>query len=498
MPKIILCTLNARYIHTALGLRYLKANLGELEEQAVIREFTLDMRPLDIAEKLLAEEPRIIGFGVYIWNVEQTRQLIAVIRQLRPEIHIVLGGPEVSHEWQGQTITRLADYLICGQGDLEFARLCQALLRGDPPPGRVIEATMPPLEQLQLPYRLYDDEDIANRVIYVEASRGCPFKCEFCLSALDKTAWPFPLEPFLDQLDRLYRRGVRHFKFVDRTFNLDPRTGSRILGFFLDRLDPDLFLHFEMIPDRLPGALKEILPRFPAGTLQFEVGIQSLNPEVQQRISRRQDNRRSAENLAWLRDHTQAHIHADLIFGLPGEDVDSIAHGFDRLLAMRPHEIQLGLLKRLRGSPIIRHTEAWGLRFNPNPPYEILCSSSIDFPTMQRLARFSRYWDMIANSGRFRSTLPLILGDSPFARFMALSDWLYAATGQVHRIALKRLFQLLRQGSITLGVDPDSLHTALAADFAHSGLKGALPSGATIAGRDAQSHRHARRQARHR
>ncbi|WP_034435212.1 B12-binding domain-containing radical SAM protein, partial [Candidatus Contendibacter odensensis] len=354
MPTILLSTLNARYFHSALGLRYLLANMGELQADTAIREFIINQRPLDIAESLLAEQPAIIGFGVYIWNVVETTQVVALLKQVQPDLTIVLGGPEVSHEWEQQPIVALADYLITGQADWAFASLCQRVLAGEPPAEKIIAAESPLLDQLTLPYQFYTDEDIAHRLIYVEASRGCPFRCEFCLSALDQTAWPFPLEPFLAELQALYQRGVRHFKFVDRTFNLNSKTGARILDFFLERLDERLFLHFELIPDHLPEALKTRIVQFPPGALQFEIGVQTFNPVVQALISRQQNNGKTEENLRWLRQHTPAHLHADLIAGLPGEDVASFAAGFNRLVALDPHEIQVGILKRLRGTPITR------------------------------------------------------------------------------------------------------------------------------------------------
>ncbi|MGB2680583.1 MAG: cobalamin-dependent protein, partial [Candidatus Competibacter sp.] len=246
MPSILLSTLNARYFHSSLGLRYLRANMGELQADTALREFIITQRPLDIAEALLSARPRIIGFGVYIWNVAETAQVIAALKKIRPEIVIVLGGPEVSYEWEEQAIVALADYVIAGPADLTFASLCRRLLTNDPPAEKVIASAPPPLDQLVLPYRLYNDEDIAHRLIYVEASRGCPFKCEFCLSALDKTAWPFSLEPLLMELGSLHERGVRQFKFVDRTFNLNAKISARILDFFLERLDERLFLHFEL------------------------------------------------------------------------------------------------------------------------------------------------------------------------------------------------------------------------------------------------------------
>jgi radical SAM superfamily enzyme YgiQ (UPF0313 family) len=475
MPTILLATLNARYIHSALGLRYLHANMAELAGRTAIREFTIAQRPLDIAEALLGEQPQILGLAVYVWNARECEELVGLLKQLAPELTIILGGPELSYEWQEQAIVAQADYLITGQADLAFAALCRQLLAGKPPAERIIHAAVPHPDQLVLPYELYSDEDIAQRVVYVEASRGCPFRCEFCLSALDKTAVPFALREFLAAMERLHQRGLRHFKFIDRSFNLKIEHSRAILEFFLERLDEKLFLHFELIPDRLPEALRELIARFPPGSLQFEIGIQSLNPEVQQRIDRKQDMGRSVENLRWLREHSHAHLHVDLIIGLPGEDMASFGQGFDQLQALNPHEIQLGLLKRLRGAPIVRHSEAFEMRYMPMAPYTVLTTSAIPFDEMQRLARFARYWDLVANSGRFSQSLPLLLGSQPFAHFMRFSDWLYQSTGQTHKIQLEKLFNLIHQALTELfQLAPETVEGALLADYQRSGHKGRL------------------------
>jgi radical SAM superfamily enzyme YgiQ (UPF0313 family) len=498
---IILTTLNAKYIHASLGLRYLYANLEELQSQAEICEYTINSRPIDIAEKLLEQSPKIIGFGIYIWNCQETLSVIAQIKAISPNTIIILGGPEVSYETEKQEVCQLADYVITGAADKSFYQLCKSILADQRPHRKVLNSKPLQLADLNLPYELYSDEDLKQRVMYIEASRGCPFKCEFCLSALDKTSYPFELERFLTAMDNLFQRGARHFKFVDRTFNLKIKTTLQILDFFLERLDDDLFLHFEVIPDHLPEKLKDKLKLFPAGSLQFEVGIQTFNETVQTLISRKQNNKKSQDNLKWLRENTNAHIHADLIFGLPAETLETFSDSFDQLYLCKPHEIQMGILKRLRGSPIIRHTQAFDLRFDPLPPYSILSNSTVNFFTMQRVNRFARYWDMIANSGRFSNSLCHLLADKPFQRFLRLTDWLFEQTGQTHKINLKRLYELVAQACENLFPEiHDDLIEAMAIDYERSKLKGSFNLLALSQGKQAQTTskvKHSSRQQRH-
>src|SRR5882724_474526 len=451
MADIVLATLNAKYIHTAFGLRYLLANLGELRGRATLLEFDINQRPIEIAEAILAQSPRILGLGVYIWNVAPTTELVSALKRIQPELIIILGGPEVSYEYEHQPIVQQADYTITGEADLKFAEVCRGLLdeKREPhphltpalsppsegaergkiarPAQKIISAEIPTLDRLVAPYELYTADDIAHRVIYVEASRGCPFTCEFCLSSLDIPVRQFPLPGLLANLEELLNRGVRQFKFVDRTFNLNLSTSQALLKFFLDRYRPGIFVHFEMIPDRLPAALRAIIAHFPAGALQFEVGIQTFNPQVSQLISRRQDYDRLADNFHFLRQHTGVHVHADLIAGLPGESLESFGEGFDRLIALGPQEIQVGILKRLRGTPITRHDAEWEMVYHEHPPYEIMRNKLLDFAALQRLRRFARYWDLVGNSGNFISTTPLLWrgGESPFWEFMRWGDWLH-------------------------------------------------------------------------
>ena len=473
---VVLTTLNARYIHSAFGLRYSKANLQGYEADCEIKEFGLDIKPEDAVEQILSLRPRIVGFGVYIWNIEPTERIVKLLKRVAPDVKIVVGGPEVSYETESTPLCAWADYVITGWGEVSFYHLVDQILIGNAPENGEIVGIQPPLSEIKAPYHLYTEEDIAHRLVYVEASRGCPFKCEFCLSALDKTAWPFALDAFLDHLNGLYERGVRTFKFVDRTFNLKVSASIAILDFFLARLDEHLFIHFEVIPDHLPEALKEKISQFPAGCLQFEIGIQTFNPDIQQRISRRQDNEAVAANLRWLRAHSSAYIHADLIYGLPGEDLNSFAQGFDALVALDPHEIQVGILKRLKGSPITRHTDEFALVFNPNPPYNVVQTSTCSFAEVQQMNRFARYWDLLANSGRFRATLPLLLGSTPFERFCQLTRCLYERTGRTHKLSLLTLMEEVYAIAIgPFSLPPEQVIDALTDDHARSGLK-SLPT----------------------
>ncbi len=471
---IVLTTLNARYAHTAFGLRYLKANLGPLSDHAAITEFNIRQPVAEVTSRLLSANPTILGIGVYIWNVAMTTDVVRQLKKERPEMTIVLGGPEVSYECDRQHCCDIADYIICGEGESAFASLCRQLLAGEMPDEKVIIAGRPALDELILPYDLYTAEDIAHRVIYVESSRGCPFGCEFCLSSLDDQVRCFTLDPFLDAMQKLMDRGVRQFKFVDRTFNLNESRCCSVLSFFLDRYQPGMFLHFEMIPDRLPDKLLDLIVQFPTGSIQFEAGVQSFNSEVLDRIGRRQDMIKTEANLLCLRKKTGVHIHADLIVGLPGEDVSSIRSGFDRLIRLEPQEIQVGILKRLRGSPIVRHDDQWGMVYSHGPPYEIIQNSLIDAPMIARLKRFARYWDRIGNSGNFVHTKQLIWQQpaddtnlmSPFDAMLQLSDRLYEKLGRTHGIALIELMeQLFIYLTRVIGHDCDRVARTLWSDY---------------------------------
>ena len=257
--KIILTTLNARFTHTAIGLRYIYANMQELQASTKILEFSINDALQSVAEELLFDEPDIIGIGVYIWNASQVSELIHILKKVSPKTTIILGGPEVSY-LPFRVNFDAADYIIQGEGDVAFYELCRDIISSHVT-DRIIPIKLPNLKELKLPYEYYSDDDIKNRYIYVEISRGCPFECEFCLSSMDEKVRAFDLDKVLQEFEKLWQRGARNFKFVDRTFNLNMKAANQILDFFLAK-EPPYFAHFEVIPDHFPTSLRAKIKSF--------------------------------------------------------------------------------------------------------------------------------------------------------------------------------------------------------------------------------------------
>jgi len=443
--KIILSTLNSRFTHSAIGLRYIYANMQELQEDTEILEFSINDAIQTVAEKILLHQPDIVGLGVYIWNASEIRELIHIIKKVSPETTIVLGGPEVTY-LPFRVNYDDADYIIQGEGDLAFYKLCKNIIQNKPQE-RISRMSLPNLKEIQLPYKYYTDDDIKNRYIYVEISRGCPFECEFCLSSMDEKVRAFNLDEVLAAFEVLWQRGARNFKFVDRTFNLNMKAANRILDFFLAK-EPPYFAHFEVIPDHFPASLREKIKSFPHGALQLEIGIQTLNLEIANNISRQLKLDKIKENIKFLEEETTAHIHLDLIVGLPGESLESFGANLDELMQMSSCEIQIGILKKLSGTHISRHDITFGMVYSDIPPYDILKNAQLSFEDIQIMKRFARFWDLFYNSGNFKRSIQLLWDDgtpSPkvFANFYAFGLWIYEQTDSTWKISLQRQGELL-------------------------------------------------------
>ncbi|MBD3799465.1 B12-binding domain-containing radical SAM protein [Sulfuricurvum sp.] len=475
MDTILLTTLNARYAHTALGLRYLYANMHELQPKTKIIEFTINEQIQSITENLLKHSPRIIGIGVYIWNATQTSELIQTIKKVSPSTIIVLGGPEAGYLPHRVDFSK-ADYIISGEGEVAFYELCKEILnhgssaypvsfaiptkagiqlvpRAKPEDDgektqhkkqpHLIKAPLPDLKSIALPYTAYSEEDVAHRYIYVEASRGCPFECEFCLSSIDEKVRNFSLDRLLEEFETLWQRGARSFKFIDRTFNLNMTFANRILDFFLSK-EPPFFAHFEVIPDHFPDVLKEKIKQFPAGSLQLEIGIQTLDPIIAKGINRPLKVEKIFENLKFLENETRAHMHLDLIVGLPGETLEGFGRNLDKLVSLTHSEIQIGILKNLSGTTLSRHDKSHGMIYSDIPPYDILQNNLLSFSDIQKMKRFARFWDIFYNSGSFTQTVPLIWANgSVFKGFYTFSEWIYTQTLSTWKISLERQISLI-------------------------------------------------------
>jgi hypothetical protein len=458
MKDILLAVINAKWIHPSLALRLLKANLGPLESRCDIIEFALRQPLCEKTGPILALRPRILGLSVSIWNHPATLELLKKLREAWAVVHkpvVILGGPEVSYLPRESEIFKFADYCIRGEGEIAFRELCEAILDG----GDVFinnEFHTVDVTSIKSGYRLYTGEDISGKLVYVEASRGCPFGCEFCQSAAgasangasDGSVREFPLEPFFNEMEDLIHRGAKTFKFLDRTFNLNIERSGKIMEFFLNNISEQNkqnrkppVVHFEMVPSRFPPELVDTLARFPPNTLRLEIGIQTLNAGVCAGIGRPSKPEQELETLRLLAEKTNAVIHADLIAGLPGEDMESFGKGFDALwAALSPGcekkgvEIQLGILKLLPGAPVARHIEPFGMRFNPLPPYELIETAAIPASGLDRIKNFARFWELIVNRGL------LDIGPSPvFNRFLLLSDSLLARFGRNWGIAKDEL-----------------------------------------------------------
>lgn len=478
MADIVLSTFNARFSHPAFGLRYLLANLGDLAPRAELMEFDLKHSVSEAAKALLAQHPRVIGLSAYIWNIIKLTDLVKQLRASSPRLTIVLGGPEISYEIENLAIASNADYIVAGEGDLVFGPLCRDILTGYSPSHPIVQAPTPSLDDVALPYDLYTEFDLNNRITYVETSRGCPFQCDYCVSAIGDSLRYFSLDRILPEFEKLISRGARTFKFVDRTFNLNINRCLTTLDFFLSRWRRGMTLHFEMVPQRFPNELREMLRRFPAGALDLEIGVQTLNAEVAARIHRNQNPSEIENNLRFLRQNTGAVLHVDLIAGLPGETWESIRDGFDRLVHLRPHRLQLGILKRLRGAPISRHDAQWRMVYEPEPPYSIVSNATLSAEEVNRIKIMAKIWDRIANRNAFPRTLDLIRSTQPsvWDFMMDFSENAVRHFGRNYGISLREwaeyLYEFFTQHA---GVSRALAAEALSCDYSNQGRRRDLP-----------------------
>lgn len=401
--SIGLVTLNAKFIHSSLGLRYLRNAARDAGHKNVwIKEFVINQPVWKIASEIQKHKPDILGVGIYIWNRSQSFELIERLKKQNPDLKIVIGGPEVSFETETS-----ADYpVISGEGEKKWLEYLELINCGKFPSKETLDrwntygADLP---ELKPAYIEEDYPQLKNRIIYFETSRGCPYLCSFCLSALDKTVRYFDEEIVYSQIKNLIGAGVNKIKFVDRTFNLKPGRMKDLME-WLSQFTGSEF-HFEVVGDILTPEILNFLKTVPPGMFQFEIGIQTTDDSVQENIQRRQDNQKLFDTIKNLLVQDRIHFHCDLIFGLPGETLEKTWSSFREVLSLQPHELQLGFLKFLPGAPIKSKIASHEYQFQSTPPYELISNKDLSAEKVDYLKKFADIFDRFYNSKRFRFSI---------------------------------------------------------------------------------------------
>ena len=470
-------SVNARYSHCGYAVRTLQANLSSACGPFETVETDLTISPVQLADQIIQHNPAIVCFSVYLWNSQIVCDTATILRQIAPHVTLFAGGPEITRDYARHA---LFDMLMIGEGESALNACCEAVLRGEKI-AHWIETGPADPDTLTLPYALYTDDDLQQRTVYVEASRGCPYGCTYCTSARTGLRL-IPLEKLLPAFETLWERGLRKFKFLDRSFNAPSKHALGILRFFRERIDAETTLHFEINPDHLDPIVFENLQAFPKGALHLEAGVQTLNPQVARAIGRSPDTEKTLESLRKLIQETGATVHADLIFGLPGESWESFQAGFNRMIKVcNPQEVQVNRLKGLPGTQMVRDAKQLGLVFSETPPYPLLLSDKMDFQTIQRIERFARIWELIHNRGRFPYTLDLLAknmrNDDYYTVYQELADRIESAQGRLYAISFSTLAEYLRAYLLEcVGVEPSEVEDAIRADKNKKPFRPPLPA----------------------
>ncbi len=415
--RTLLTTLHSKYIHASLALPYLAVfcqhDCGEL----LVREYTVHEPKETVLARIVETQPDVVAFSVYLWNRVATLELVSCLKLIDPQIKIVLGGPEISFEEDDFVTRHPVDALICGEGELPLRHLLRAW-QGDEQPElfsglRLASAPtangrslLDDLDQLPSPFAA-GLVDLSRGLVYYESSRGCPYDCSFCMSALDDQVRSFSLSRIFADLQLLIDAEVPQIKFVDRTFNYSNQRSREIFTFILQQNRSSHF-HFEIGAHLLDEETLQLLETVPADMFQFEIGVQSTLPETLQKIGRRASLEKLAENVRRLREMDNIHLHLDLIAGLPGESYSQFLQSLDWTAQLKPQHLQVEPVKLLPGAPLRQQSEELGLEYDPNPPYSILRSADISYAELEMLRGISRLLDLLVNSGRFNFLLPLL------------------------------------------------------------------------------------------
>ena len=419
--KTVVATLNAKYIHSSLAMRLLYVANKE-KQDICFREFTIKEDVSKIAVEIAALQCDIIGLGVYIWNVKQSRQLVCELKRLAPKSIIVLGGPEVSYEPEFFLQNWPVDYIISGEGEFVLGELITALKTGESTSSisglsfaghistKTAQADIEKLTSLESPYQLPEDKDhFTHRLIYFETSRGCPYQCQYCLSSLEKGVRYFSPNYIEENLSYLIRNGAKQIKFLDRTFNLNKARTRRIFDFLIANYRPGLSCQFEVYADMLTDDIIDYLnEKLPTDFFRFEIGIQSVHEPTNAAVKRKQDIKLLTANIRKLLKGSKVDLHLDLIAGLPHETFDLFVQSFNLVFALQAKELQLGFLKMLRGTGLRNNADKYAYSFDSEAPYQITENEDISSAELERIQSAEHALDKYWNSGRFQTTLNVI------------------------------------------------------------------------------------------
>ncbi|MBN1496043.1 MAG: B12-binding domain-containing radical SAM protein [Spirochaetes bacterium] len=423
MKKVLLVGVNARYTHSCLALYCLKSYTRGVGADIIIREYTINRSAEEIADEIAAEQPDAVALSVYIWNTALAQTMLPDLKKRLPECVFILGGPEVSYNpesWLADFPS--IDYVIPGQGEAAFRRLVESGFRHDE---KIIRLPAPPFADMPPPYDERDLDALANRYVYYESSRGCPYRCSYCLSSrADQKPESKSVDTVRNELIHILARGPKLVKFVDRTFNLDRERYRAIWRFLIEEYrDCSTTFHFEVHPARLDEDDFALLSRCPKGLFQLEIGVQSLNRDTLAAVRRSGEPEQFLPAISRLIRLGTIHVHLDLIAGLPFDGMESIGRAFNSLYALGPDHLQLGFLKVLPGTEMRERADEFGIAYAERATYQVCSTRWLAADEMRLLQRIAHLIDRLYNSGRFPITLSALAAryESPFDLYRDLA-----------------------------------------------------------------------------
>lgn len=443
MKQILFVGINAKYIHSNLAVRCLKeyAETHGVESAISVAEYTINQSADEILEGIISFSPDVIGFSCYIFNIETVLKVVQSLKSVLPDCIIFLGGPEAGTDrFSLMERYQEIDFVVRGEGERPTTALLRALEQGcgkyEEIPSllyrdgnRLSETPLSdPLTDFGLPYHYTKEEieGLEHKIIYFESSRGCPFRCSYCLSSADKHLRFFPLDEVLDQFKLFLDCRVHQVKLIDRTFNCDAERALLIWRFLEAHDNGVTNFHFEIAADLLTPNQLQLLSKVRPGLIQLEIGVQSTNPETIRAVHRKTDWETARRKIAEIIRNQNVHVHLDLIAGLPKEGLFSFQKSFNEVYSLHPHQLQLGFLKLLSGSILADEAERYGIICRKYPPYEVLQTDSLSFRELTFLKHIETLVDLFYNSGRFRACLSLLepFFETPFSLYESLEKCL--------------------------------------------------------------------------